>query len=160
MNCPAHTQAWRPSTAFFYEDLTRAELFVTMFYLKYEIVSRRLSFANAGHNHPLIWRAQTAVCERLDAEGLILGVRRDIIFEERQTLLAPGDLLLLYTDGITEAEDSNGQFFGEERLCTLLREHCQLPAEEIIEQMLLQARLFTGLQNFHDDVSLVVMKVE
>ncbi len=145
---------------FFYDDLTRAELFITMFYLKYQADSRLLRFANAGHNHPLIWRAETAVCEHLDAEGLILGVRRNIVFEDREAHLHPGDMLLLYTDGITEAEDKEGNFFGEERLCTLLREYHDLPAEEIIDNLLEQARLFTGAQNFLDDVSLVVMKVD
>ena len=144
---------------FFFEDLTRAELFITMFYLRYQAGPRRLRFANAGHNLPLVWRAQSATCERLDAEGLILGVRRNVIFEEREALLFPGDVLLLYTDGITEAEDNDGNFFGDERLCTLLREHHTLAPDEFIEQILAEVRLFTGTQNFRDDVSLVVMSV-
>lgn len=144
---------------FFFDDLTRAELFITMFYLKYDARSRLLSFANAGHNHPFIWRAGSNACEQLDAEGLILGVRRNVEFEERQVRLEPGDILLLYTDGITEAEDAKGNFFGEDRLCAILREHHALTADQVIEELLAQVRLFTGSQAFLDDVSLVVMKV-
>jgi phosphoserine phosphatase RsbU/P len=145
---------------FFYEDLTRAELFITMFYLQYRPASRRLSYSSAGHNQPLVARSATGACERLDAEGLILGVRRNVQFEEQSRQLHPGDLLLLYTDGITEAESPDGVFFGEDRLCSLLQEYRSLPPAEIIDCLLDQVRLFTGTHNFQDDVSLVVMRVE
>ncbi|MBE0599094.1 MAG: SpoIIE family protein phosphatase [Desulfuromonadales bacterium] len=144
---------------FFYDDLTSTELFITMFYLRYDADLRHLTYANAGHNLPLIWRGRSACCERLDAEGLILGVKRAVAFEERSTTLEPGDQLLLYTDGITEAEDADGNFFGDERLCELLGAYHELPPEAIIDQILDQVRLFTGSQGFRDDVTLVVMKV-
>ena len=75
---------------FFNDDLSRAELFITMFYLQYRPGSRQLTYANAGHNQPVIWRAQTGGCERLDAEGLILGIKTGVMFEEKQVQLAPG----------------------------------------------------------------------
>jgi Na+/proline symporter len=145
---------------FFYEDLTRAELFITMFYLIYNSDSRRLSFASAGHNPPLIWRAGSRSSERLDAEGLILGIKRWVDFEEKQVQLYPGDVLLLYTDGITEAENQDGEFFGEERLAALFAEYQHLTPEQIIDNLLQQVRLFAGVHHFNDDVSLVVMQVE
>jgi sigma-B regulation protein RsbU (phosphoserine phosphatase) len=144
---------------FFYEDLTRAELFITMFYLKYNAAAREISFSSAGHNPPLVWRAETKTCQRLDAEGLILGVKRKVDFEEKKETLHPGDLLLLYTDGVTEAENHEGQFFGEDRLCSLLEDNHDLPPQQFIDNLLAEVRLFTGVQNFNDDVSLVVMKV-
>ncbi len=145
--------------SFFYADLTRAELFITMFYLKYHSPSRTLSFANAGHNPPLVWRAATGTCEYLDAEGLILGIRKQVTFEEKQIQLQPGDLLLLYTDGLTEAENAVGEFFGTERLCALLQQNFTLSTAEIIDLLLRQGRLFAGFQHFKDDVTLVVMRV-
>ncbi len=145
---------------FFYEDLSRAELFITMFYLKYDSTSRILSFSNAGHNHPLIWRPGANACEHLDAEGLILGVRREVEFEERRVKLEPGDILLLYTDGITEAEDADHNLFGEERLCSLLQQNHHLPPEELIDELIRQVRLFSASISFNDDVTLVAMKVE
>lgn len=143
---------------FFNADLSRAELFITMFYLQYQPASRQLIFANAGHNQPLLWRAQTGACERLDAEGLILGIETGVVFEEKQLQLAAGDLLLLYTDGLTEAEDARGNFFGEERLCALLEEFHSCAPAEILDKLLEQARGFAGKQTFNDDVTLVVLR--
>jgi serine phosphatase RsbU (regulator of sigma subunit)/Na+/proline symporter len=142
---------------FLYEDLTRAELFITMFYLNYDAARHRLSFANAGHNPPLLWRSRSGTCEWLDAEGLILGVKPQVEFEEREVKLHPGDLLLLYTDGITEAADQGGALFGEDRLCALLNEHHTLSPGQIIDTLLGQVRLFTGTRTFNDDISLVIM---
>ena len=145
---------------FFYEDLTRAELFITMFYAIFDASRRRLSYASAGHNMPLLWRKSSNRCEQLDAEGLILGIKRGVHFEEKQAQLQPGDVLLLYTDGITEAENQEGGFFGEARLIDLFSEHHQLPPRQIIEILLEQVRDFSGVQHFNDDVSLVVMRME
>ncbi len=144
---------------FFCEDLSRAELFVTMFYLQYHPESGRLLYANAGHNNPVLWRQQTKSCEMIDGDGMILGIKPDIDFEQRETRLATGDILVLYTDGVTEAEDGNGNFFGESRLQALLEEHRDLSAKDLIDQVLEQIRLFTGSRHFNDDISLVIMKV-
>jgi len=145
---------------FFYEDLTRAELFITMFYCSFRQTDRRLTYSSAGHNRPLLWRHNRSACERLDAEGMILGIKPRVVFEEKSTQLEAGDVLLLYTDGVTEAaHPDTGQFFGEERLCTLLEDIQHLQAQVIVDEILRQVRIFTGVHNFQDDVSLVVMKV-
>ena len=153
-------QTLRAINEFLYEDLDRAELFITMCYLRYDTASGRLAFANAGHPPPLVWRAASASCERLDAEGLILGVKKEVRFEEQRVALHPGDILLLFTDGITEAESPEGSFFGEERLAALLQDLHALPPEQLIEQLRQQVGLFTGSGSFSDDVTLVVMKME
>ncbi len=145
---------------FFYDDLTRSELFITLFYLTFDPKTRIATYASAGHNPPLLWRAATRTIERLDAEGLILGVRPTVTFDQEQVDMLSGDLLLLYTDGITEAENDQGEFFGDERLCALLDEFHALAASEIREQMLHQVRLFTGIHHFKDDVSLVIMRID
>lgn len=144
---------------FFYDDLTRAELFITMAFLRYEPQSRQVVYASAGHNPPIISRARGGTCERLDAEGLILGVKREVHFEEKSQHLDPGDLLLLYTDGVTEAENPQGELFGEGRLCEVLRSSHHLPPQQILETVLAAVRKFTGAQSFQDDVSLVVLKI-
>ncbi|HTY20661.1 MAG TPA: SpoIIE family protein phosphatase, partial [Geobacteraceae bacterium] len=102
-----------------YEDLTKAELFISMFYVKYNVEKRLLTFANAGHNHPFLYSSKERSCTELDADGLILGVRREVTFEEKSIQLQRGDILLLYTDGITEASNPAGDFFGTERLCSI-----------------------------------------
>ncbi len=145
---------------FFYDDLTRTELFISMFYLSIDCKSQVITYANAGHNHPLIWRKAERKCEELDAEGLILGVKKDVKFEQKTTQLTPGDILLLYTDGITEAERSDNEFFGDERLKSLLESCADYTPAVAIEKILEQVRLFTGVHNFHDDISLVIIKAE
>jgi serine phosphatase RsbU (regulator of sigma subunit)/Na+/proline symporter len=157
---PGAGAAIRALDEFLYEDLGRAELFVTMAYFRYDAATRLLSFACAGHPPPLILRAGPKSCEYIDAEGLILGVKRNVVFEEKQVLLKPGDILLLYTDGITEAENAEGEFFGEGRLCSLMQELHQLSPAELIEELLYQVRLFAGGKSFSDDVTLVAMRVE
>ncbi len=144
--------------AFFYEDLTRTELFISMFYLSIEVESRTIRFVNAGHNRPLLWHAQNDTTEILDSEGMILGVRPQVTFDEKTTNMADGDILLLYTDGVTEAERPDGSFFGEERLVATLAECRDLTPQQTIDRILEQVRLFTGHHNFSDDVSLVVIK--
>jgi len=145
---------------FLYEDLTRTEFFISMFYLKYDYRSHELFFASAGHNPPLVWKASSKSCIRLDAEGLLLGVKKEVNFEEERMNLQSGDILLLYTDGITEAADHTGEFFGEHRLSTMLGESCQLSPQEIVDDLYREVRAFTGLQNFDDDLTIVVMKIE
>ncbi len=144
---------------FFCEDLSRADLFVTMFYLQYHPQTGQLLYANAGHNKPVLWRSQSGTCEMLDGDGLILGIKPDIDFEQRECILSIDDILVLYTDGVTEAEDHNEEFFGELRLCALIEEYHHLAATELIDQILEQIRIFTGNRHFIDDVTLVVMKV-
>ncbi len=143
---------------FFYDDLTQTELFISMFYLSIDLSNKHIRYANAGHNKPLHYQAKNQAIEELDAEGLILGVKRDISFNEEKTIFAPGDILLLYTDGITEAERSDGDFFGEERLRDILVAMKDRKAQEIIDDLLEQVRIFTGNHNFNDDVSIVIIK--
>jgi phosphoserine phosphatase RsbU/P len=131
-----------------------------MFYLNFNTNTRRICYANAGHNPPLIWRRNQRRCEELDAEGLILGVKYEVDFAQEKGQLDPGDVILLYTDGIIEAENDRGEFFGTERLCTLLHEYHELDPDALLNQILDQVRLFTGTQNFSDDVSMIVMQVK
>lgn len=144
---------------FFYEDLTRAELFVSMFVLEYRPENRQAVFASAGHPPPLLWRNRSKTIERLDAEGLILGVRQEFPYEQESLVLEPEDVLLLYTDGVTEAANDYGVLFGEDRLMELLRDAHEATPGELLDRIFDQVRLFAGTHSFQDDVSVVVMKV-
>ncbi len=141
-----------------FEDLNRADSFISMFYVKYHAASRVLSYANAGHNLPMLARRGEKACAELDADGLILGVRKKVDFQEKKLLLEAGDVLLLYTDGITEAQDSRGEFFGVQRLCELFIAHAQHPPERIIAVVLKELETFCQSKTFNDDVSLVILK--
>ena len=142
-----------------YDDLSSAELFITMFYVKYDAVRRRLIYSSAGHNHPILSRRGESSCTELDAEGLILGVNKEVAFEEKSLQLQEGDTLLLYTDGITEAQNAAGELFGERRLCQILAENHDAQPDAIIDRILQEVSVFTEFQPQTDDISIVVIRV-
>lgn len=143
-----------------YEDLTRAELFITMFYASYTTATGRLSYANAGHNRPMIRRSGEEACIELDAEGLIIGVKPSVIFEERSIELRKEDVVLFYTDGLTEAASPDGEYFGTERVCRLLDSVYHLPAKNIIDSFYSTVLEFIQSDTLQDDVSIVVLKIQ
>jgi phosphoserine phosphatase RsbU/P len=152
-------QVLRDLNELLYDDLTRAELFITMFYLKYLPDTRILKYANAGHNKALLLRVDDATCTALDAEGLVLGVRREVDFEERSVGLAAGDRLLLYTDGVTEAENQRGAFFDVAHLGALFSAYRTLPPEALIGALLAEVRAFCGETPIRDDISMLMLQV-
>ncbi|TRW90727.1 PAS domain S-box protein [Candidatus Methylobacter oryzae] len=143
---------------FLFEDLDRSEYFITLFYLQYNTTNHQLSFANAGHPPPLLLHTNQTECRQLDAEGLILGVHKDVFFEENTIQLSAGDLILLYTDGLTEAENANGEFFGLKRVHDILVQHAQQPPQAIIEELLRQLKQFCRAASFNDDITLMIFK--
>jgi sigma-B regulation protein RsbU (phosphoserine phosphatase) len=143
-----------------YDDLTSAELFTSMFYATYDADSKRLVYASAGHNQPILVRAANGSTLLLDAEGLILGVKPEVEFEEKEIQLEVGDVLLLYTDGMIEESNVDGEMFGIDRLRQTLVEVSKAEPEEILEALLSEVRRFSGVKSFLDDVSMIVMKVE
>lgn len=145
---------------FFYQDLTKAELFITMFYIHFHVKTRRFSYASAGHNPPIIYRGRDASCDRLDAEGLILGINKEVDFEEKEDILHPEDTLLLYTDGITEAENSHNEFYGEDRLTDFLSRNNRSEPTVMMNLLLQEVKQFSEKENFDDDVSLVILKAK
>ena len=82
------------------EDLSQSHRFVTLFYSDFDPRTRRLRFANAAHNPPLIWRSQQRSVSRLDAPGLLIGLQPEAEYGVGSTVLEPGDVLLYYTDGV------------------------------------------------------------
>lgn len=157
---PATEQVLASLNEFFYEDLGQAELFITMVFMRYHPGKKTLVYSSAGHNPPIVYRSKDRSIERLDADGLILGVKPQVEFETKNVQLCPGDLLVMFTDGVTEAENRQEELFGDDRLCSLLDEFSSFEPKQIIDSILEQVRLFTGVHNFRDDISLVVMKIE
>jgi PAS domain S-box-containing protein len=143
---------------FLFDDLDNADYFITLFYLQYNITNQQLSFANAGHPPPLLLSPFQTVCRQLDAEGMILGVRKNVFYEQKTTTLSEGDLILLYTDGLTEAENPDGEFFGVERVSELFTHYAQHSPEKIIEALLTHLKQFCQSESFNDDITLMVFK--
>jgi sigma-B regulation protein RsbU (phosphoserine phosphatase) len=118
------------------------------------------TYCNAGHNPPLIIRAGGTI-EELSAGGLILGVMGDAGYQEETVSLAPGDMLFLYTDGITEAKNSLDEEFGVDRLTRLLVEMRNLPPDDLLDIVFEEANRFSAgdlLQQ--DDTTLLVLKLD
>lgn len=131
--------------------------FVTAFYGVLDVERRRLTYANAGHNPPVLLRA-TGKVEELRATGLILGSFSDTQFKERTIEFHPGDVLLLYTDGLTEAQSPEGEEFGVARVEGLLRSLHDRPAQAICSGLLAAVREFGGRRRMMDDVTLIAVK--
>jgi sigma-B regulation protein RsbU (phosphoserine phosphatase) len=142
-----------------YDDLTRSELFISMFYVSYSFKTRLLRYCNAGHNRPLLLKRKAPGCSDLDTEGLILGVLPEVDFEEKSVRLDPGDIVLLYTDGIIEAQNATGEFFGVDRLCRTLHHLREETPEAIVSALFENLDEFLGESVPQDDITLVALKL-
>lgn len=135
--------------------------FVTATYLYLDAAAGELVAANAGHPAPLLRRAGGDVQE-IGGRGPILGRFAKARYQEERLPLAPGDRLVLYTDGLTEARNPDEEMFGEERLQSFVQEHAQLPPEPFCDALLEELRRFTGARDalaLEDDLTLVVVEV-
>jgi len=130
--------------------------FITLFYAEVDTAARRVRFSNAGHNYPLLRRAAGGI-EPLVTGGMPLGLFEDAEFAEGEAEFAPGDALLLYSDGVSEAINPAGEEFGEERLERLWREHGTRPPEQVVEALMQELAAFRGPAVQNDDVTLVVV---
>jgi sigma-B regulation protein RsbU (phosphoserine phosphatase) len=152
---PAH--AIRDANAIITSD-SKAGMFVTLFYGILDSEKRTLTYVNAGHNPPLICRAAGGSFEELEATGIAMGAIPDTGYTAATVPLAPGDVMVLYTDGITEAENSVQAMFGEERLREAIVSSRDLPAREITARILAAVRAFSGDYPQSDDITLMVIK--
>ncbi len=143
-------------------DLESSNRFVTLFCAQYDPRTQLLSYGNAAHNPPLLWQAETGQVRRLDADGMLLGLEMDTHYQENQVQLQPGDTVIYYTDGFTEAANRSGQRFDEENLIESFCWACRnLPgSEEILEYLFKTLQRFMGTdREAEDDTTLVVMRV-
>ena len=139
----------------FYES-TAAERFATLFYGLYDDRTRKLRYVNCAHSVPLLLRAGGAV-ERLDATATMVGAFASWNCAEREIALAPGDTLLLYSDGVTEAGIDRGDEFGEERLMKILTGHKGQPAAALARDVVDSVAAFSeGARS--DDVTVAVLR--
>ena len=144
------------------EDLAHSHRFVTLFYSDFDPRTRLLRYANAGHHPPLIWRRGTGQVERLDAPGVVIGLQPGADYDTGQTLLESGDVLLYFTDGVTEAVGFRGERFEEHRLINQFQTACHgdLGAQEILDLLFARLDRFVGAdRQLDDDASLMVLKV-
>jgi serine phosphatase RsbU (regulator of sigma subunit) len=136
-------------------------LFASLFYAEYQPATRALRYVNAGHNPPIVLRPHDGRCEifHLNPLGMPVGISSDAQFKTATFQLHIGDVLIAYTDGITEVQDRNGELWGQERFEQLLSS-CGWQPKEIMERILGEVSSFADGQPQRDDMTLVVMKVE
>ncbi|MCC6904964.1 MAG: SpoIIE family protein phosphatase [Anaerolineae bacterium] len=137
---------------------SRSDLFLSAVFGLLDTATGRLVYANAGHNPPILLRARTGKVERLNAKGIILGVFEPIELEEREIDIEPGDMLVFYTDGLTEMENEQGQQFGMERLLETLRVSAGTNAEQAVTAISTAVSVFTGGASPSDDITFFIVK--
>jgi sigma-B regulation protein RsbU (phosphoserine phosphatase) len=133
------------------------EKFITFFYGLLDTNNRRLAYTNAGHNLPLLVRHDGSH-HWLHGGGTVLGVFEDWVYEEHEITLTPGDRVVLFTDGVTEARNADGEEFGEDRLARVVMDHRTLSADALHQKVLETVNNF-GTGEISDDVTLMVLAV-
>ena len=143
-------------------DLDQSHRFITLFYSDYDPRTRKLRFANAAHNPPLLWKSSSQKIIKLDTEGFVLGLQKDATYHCGEIKLNQNDLVLYYTDGVIDTSNSLGQRFDEERLIKTLTKLCKQShtSQEILNKIFKKLDDFTG-QNRHleDDASMVIFQL-
>ena len=144
-------------------DLDQSHRFVTLFYSDYDPRTRKLRFANAAHNPPLLWKNSDQKIIKLDAKGFVLGLQKDAEYHCGEIKLNQNDLVLYYTDGVIDTSNSLGQRFDEDRLIKTLTKLCKqsYTSQEILNKIFKKLDDFTG-QNRHleDDASMVIFQLK
>ncbi len=131
--------------------------FVTAFYGIYRRSDRSFTFARGGHSYPVL--ESGGATRELRSRGGFLGRIRTMAFEEGRVSLEAGDRLVLYTDGVIEARDREGNFYGEERLMESLKAHRHLEGGACVDAIIGAVKQYQGRDDFDDDVCVIAMKV-
>lgn len=137
---------------------SRSDLFVTLFYAILDPERGVLSYANAGHNPPLLFSGRSGKVRPLAAQGMALGIATGLALEQREVRLAPGDLVLFYTDGVTDALNSEMDEFGLKRLRRAVEAHRTGSAADVIQAINQAVAEFVGDTPQFDDLTMVVLK--
>jgi serine phosphatase RsbU (regulator of sigma subunit) len=140
----------------------QAQKFMTLLYFVWQPRDQTLTYSSAGHEHILLWRNQSSQIEEIQSGGFMLGMLADIdmYLEEKEIKLQPRDKVLLYTDGVTEAENGSGDRFNLMRLKESLQRHSQQPAQQLMQSIKDEVYGFIGTQPQYDDITLVVLEAE
>ena len=133
--------------------------FTTAFLAEYDTVHRTFHYINAGHNHPILRRAGGEI-ERLEAGGLPFGIQPDAKYDAATVTLAAGDWLMIFTDGLVEAENARQEEYGETRVLVELEAAKSASPAECLKRLMASLDLFVGNTPQHDDVTCMLLKAE
>ena len=133
--------------------------FTTAFLAEYDPIRRTVDYINAGHNNPILRRASGQI-ERLDVGGLPFGILPDTKYDSATITLAPGDWLIIFTDGLVEAENARQEDYGEALLLTAIEAGKSVEPQEMLKRLMAEVDLFVGNTPQHDDVTCMLLKSE
>jgi len=133
--------------------------FTTAFLSEYDGARRIFTYINAGHNNPIL-RRSNGLIERLDVGGLPLGIQPEAKYESASVALAPGDWLIVFTDGLVEAENAHQDEYGETRLLSAIAAGTASTPAEMLNRLMAELDLFVGNTPQHDDVTCLLVKAE
>jgi sigma-B regulation protein RsbU (phosphoserine phosphatase) len=133
--------------------------FTTAFLAEYDIARRIFTYINAGHNTPIL-RRSSGLIERLDVGGLPIGIQAEAKYESASVALAPGDWLIIFTDGLVEAVNANDDEFDEPQLLSALEAGVSTNPKELLERLMASLDLFVGSTPQHDDVTCLLVKAQ
>ncbi len=145
-----------------FKHISGTVIFSTALYAVIDTRTGTLRCAHAGHPRPYVLRRAESRCERLAMPGrsAALGILPDTRYAASEFQLSPNDLLLLYTDGLSEAESPAGDLYEGHRFENALRARMESPAEELLDGLLADAKAFSEREMFEDDVCLLAIEVE
>jgi phosphoserine phosphatase RsbU/P len=131
--------------------------FTTAFLAEFDAAKRVFTYINAGHNNPIL-RRNNGLIERLDIGGLPLGIQSEAKYESASVALSPGDWLIIFTDGLVEAENANLDEYGEDRLLSAIAAGAAGNPQEMLNRLMAELDLFVGNTPQHDDVTCLLVK--
>jgi sigma-B regulation protein RsbU (phosphoserine phosphatase) len=147
----------RRSNRLIFKD-SRSNMFLTIFYGILEPEAGRLTFSNAGHNRPLWFNVRTGNIKELATQGIVLGVFERVFLGEDHITMEPGDFLVCYTDGVTEAMNIDNELFGEDRLEGVIAANPDVSAQRMVDVIIEAVEDFIGERTQSDDLTLFVLK--
>ncbi len=137
---------------------SQSGMFVTLFFGTLRDADRTLTYVNAGHNAPLVYRCRDGSIEELLPTGIVLGAVENKEYGSRKITINPDDIVVMYTDGVTESINAKEEMFGEDRLKEIIRKTADRTAGEILERILAGVREFTGDMPQSDDITLLIIR--
>jgi len=152
------SEAIRKANRILSED-SSSGMFITLFYAVLDLENRKLRYVNAGHNPPIVLNNQGKNIKVLAAKGIALGVMDDIVLEEVEMDLAENDIVVFYTDGVTEAINHKEEQFGQPRLADLISHNSNLSAKDLVDKIKNDIMDFTRGEAQFDDFTLFALKV-
>lgn len=142
-----------------FEDLYQAEQFISMTYLQYVRPRKIIQYTTAGHPAPIVWRNANKSFEVVGTEDPLIGIEPRAVFHEKQMVVSSGDVIFLYTDGITEAKNRDGEMFGHERLQGCLEDAVVGDAKQIVDVIVENVQAFIDPLTPRDDITALVIKI-